>query len=132
MSIALHFYILILDYSSTIKPHFTFNRLLTKANGYPRPTVKWYADNIPVEVTEVLTLETYEDGTEALTIPHTTLDDCGEYTCEAMNRNGVDTTVTTLVVLPGMHYGFIFSPRFTTDNCIIDFNIIFQFFFLKT
>ncbi|KAG7174094.1 Titin-like 21, partial [Homarus americanus] len=75
-------------------------RLLTKTTGYPRPTVKWHADGMPVEVTEALTLETYEDGTEALTLPYAVLDDCGEYTCEAMNRNGVDTTVTTLVVLP--------------------------------
>ncbi|KAK7082944.1 hypothetical protein SK128_021395 [Halocaridina rubra] len=78
----------------------TLVRLLAKANGYPRPAIKWYVDGTTVEVTEELTLENYEDGTVALTIHKTTLDDCGVYTCEAMNRNGIDTTVTTLVVLP--------------------------------
>lgn len=76
--------------------------MITKSAGYPRPTVTWHADNTPVEVSETLTLETYEDGTEVLTIPHATLDDCGIYTCEAMNRNGVDTTITRVVVLQGM------------------------------
>lgn len=78
-------------------------RLLVKVTGYPRPTIKWHTDGISVEVTETRTVETYEDGTSALTLHKTTLEDCGEYVCEAMNRNGVDTTVTTLVVLPGMH-----------------------------
>lgn len=55
-----------------------------------------------MEVTENVALETYEDGTSVLNIPHAVLDDCGEYTCEALNRNGVDTTVTTVVVLEGM------------------------------
>lgn len=77
-------------------------RLITKATGYPKPTIKWHVDNIPVEVTENVALETYEDGTSVLNIPHAVLDDCGEYTCEALNRNGVDTTVTTVVVLQGM------------------------------
>ncbi|XP_042888253.1 titin-like isoform X7 [Penaeus japonicus] len=75
-------------------------RLLVKVTGYPRPTIKWHTDGVAVEVTETRTVETYEDGTSALTLHKTTLEDCGEYVCEAMNRNGVDTTVTTLVVLP--------------------------------
>lgn len=90
-------------YINKIKKNSSSARLLVKVTGYPRPTIKWHTDGVAVEVTETRTVETYEDGTSALTLHKTTLEDCGEYVCEAMNRNGVDTTVTTLVVLPGMH-----------------------------
>lgn len=75
-------------------------RLVAKAEGYPKPDIIWYADEKPIESSEEINLENFEDGTVALNIPYTVVDHCGIYTCEAMNRNGVDTTATQLIVLP--------------------------------
>lgn len=82
-------------------------------------------------MTENVALETYEDGTSVLNIPHAVLDDCGEYTCEALNRNGVDTTVTTVVVLQGMliHYALnkvIKKPTQVILHFLIKIELVFR------
>ncbi|CAL4067925.1 unnamed protein product, partial [Meganyctiphanes norvegica] len=94
-------------------------RLLAKIVGYPRPEVKWYADGQPLGINEGRTIESYEDGTEALTLNSAFIDDCGEYTCEAMNRNGIDTTTTQLVVLPvtlNEHVSQMLIPNFILSH----------------
>ena len=45
-------------------------------------------------------MEIFEDGTSVLNIPYAIMDHCGTYICEAMNRNGIDTTATQLIVIP--------------------------------
>lgn len=75
-------------------------RLLAKVVGYPRPNVTWHQDGEVVKVCEALTLEHYEDGTVSLSLPFTDRSQCGEYTCEAHNRNGVASCLTQLIVVP--------------------------------
>ncbi|KAF2360265.1 Immunoglobulin I-set [Trinorchestia longiramus] len=78
-------------------------RLLTKVTGYPRPTITWHVDGQAVRVSDGLTLENYEDGTASLSLSSATVAQCGEYTCEAQNRNGVATCTTLLSVVPSEH-----------------------------
>lgn len=77
-----------------------FYSFVAKAEGYPRPDIIWYVDEKPIESSEEMTIENFEDGTVALNIPYAVTDHCGIYICEAMNRVGIDTTATQLIVLP--------------------------------
>uniref|UniRef100_A0AAF5HXT5 Uncharacterized protein n=1 Tax=Strongyloides stercoralis TaxID=6248 RepID=A0AAF5HXT5_STRER len=72
--------------------------LSCKVNEESKPTIKWFKDNSPVKVGDHITEEHLPDGSLKLKITNATIEDIGEYKCEAVNRKGKAITDSKLDV----------------------------------
>uniref|UniRef100_A0A0N5CB57 Muscle M-line assembly protein unc-89 n=1 Tax=Strongyloides papillosus TaxID=174720 RepID=A0A0N5CB57_STREA len=72
--------------------------LLCKINEESQPTIKWFKDNSPVKIGDHIIEEHLPDGSLKLKIINATIDDIGEYKCEAVNRKGKAITDSKLDV----------------------------------
>ncbi len=73
-----------------------------QAEGFPTPTIQWFRDGQPLEVTERLSIETtvLESGdvSSVVRVEGPGLSDMGYYTCAAENPLGNDTLPVLLTV----------------------------------
>uniref|UniRef100_A0A0N4ZKF6 Obscurin n=1 Tax=Parastrongyloides trichosuri TaxID=131310 RepID=A0A0N4ZKF6_PARTI len=72
--------------------------LSCKINEESKPEIHWFKDNIPVETNDHITEEHLPDGGLKLKIENATIEDTGEYKCEAVNRKGKAITDAELNV----------------------------------
>ncbi|CEF63660.1 Hemicentin-1 [Strongyloides ratti] len=72
--------------------------LVCKINEESKPTIKWFKDNSPVKIGDHIIEEHLPDGSLKLKITNATIEDIGEYKCEAVNKKGKAITDSKLDV----------------------------------
>lgn len=72
--------------------------LRCKVRGNPRPTISWTREGQPLKESDRVKTEYLDDGTIILTVKDTTMEDTGEYRCEAENEYGSAWTEGPIVV----------------------------------
>lgn len=71
-------------------------RLECRFSGMPVPAIHWYKDEIPFEKNDSRII--FHNGNEILYIQFVTIEDAGNYRCEATNRLGVASAQSTLKI----------------------------------
>ncbi|GCB62615.1 hypothetical protein scyTo_0009555 [Scyliorhinus torazame] len=74
--------------------------LKCEAVGNPRPTYKWFKDGREIKKNKEIRIKTGKKNSR-LQINKLKVEDAGEYTCEAENALGKDTSKTTINVQAG-------------------------------
>jgi hemicentin len=73
--------------------------LTCRLQGIPKPTVKWYQNDVEIKSTTKQKIETKPDGTQTLTINRVDLTDGGEFKVVATNPQGTVTSTCHVDVL---------------------------------
>lgn len=66
--------------------------------GFPKPTVTWYKDEVPLELNDRISLESFEQGTFALVIRDVVRSDEAPYRCRIENSEGSSSSTLYLSV----------------------------------
>ncbi|VDM36482.1 unnamed protein product [Toxocara canis] len=66
--------------------------LRCKVKGSPRPTISWTKEGIEIKESENVVIEYHDDGTVILRIKEASLNESGEYRCDASNEFGAAWT----------------------------------------
>ncbi|CAM1326568.1 Uncharacterised protein g9283 [Pycnogonum litorale] len=72
-------------------------KLICRVSAKPKPLITWYRHGKTIKTSEDFTIEEVEDKS-ILTVAKLFPDDSGDYTCEAVNPTGVDSTTTKITV----------------------------------
>jgi hemicentin len=73
--------------------------LTCRCQGIPKPTIKWYQNDIEIKSTTKQKLESHPDGTQTLTVNRVDLTDGGEFKIIATNPQGTVTSTCHVDVL---------------------------------
>ena len=73
--------------------------LSCRCQGIPKPTVKWYQNDIELKSTTKQKLESKPDGTQTLTVNRVDLTDGGQFKVVATNEQGTVSTACNVEVL---------------------------------
>ncbi len=73
--------------------------LTCRCQGIPKPTIKWYQNDIEIKSTTKQKIESQPDGTQTLTINRVDLTDGGEFKIVATNPQGTVTSACRVNVL---------------------------------
>ena len=66
----------------------TMGTFRCKVSGFPKPTVKWFIDNEPVESSDIHQISLTDDGYATMYVPDLTDIGTASYRCEASNEGG--------------------------------------------
>ncbi|XP_068614382.1 myomesin-2-like [Brachionichthys hirsutus] len=83
--------------SHTVFEH-TPVRLFCTVDGFPMPVVKWYKDDVILDVSSGNYLVQSKGGVHSLEIPRCSTDDTAQYTAVARNNHGQASSQATVVV----------------------------------
>uniref|UniRef100_A0A9J2P3W7 Immunoglobulin I-set domain protein n=1 Tax=Ascaris lumbricoides TaxID=6252 RepID=A0A9J2P3W7_ASCLU len=72
--------------------------LRCKVKGSPRPTISWSKEGIEIKESENIVTEYHDDGTVILRIKEASLNESGEYRCDARNEFGAAWTEAPISV----------------------------------
>lgn len=72
------------------------NCFVIKVKGTPKPTIKWYKNDMEIIPNEEYGIEENDEGYSILTIRKKSIKDIQEITCKAINDHGIATTKTLI------------------------------------